>query len=78
MPGVGPEGYKVWLDSKENALCVEGNGEDEMLMVKGETSGRTYAGKIKFKPEEVKVEKIIKSEMKHGILRITVSRNLAA
>ncbi|KAL3499572.1 hypothetical protein ACH5RR_038665 [Cinchona calisaya] len=78
MPGVDEKGYNVWVDQKENALCVEGNGEMELLGAEGETSGRTYAGKIKFDPEEVKVEKIVKSQMKHGILRITLSRNLAA
>lgn len=73
LPGVGEDGYKVWLNQEHNAVCIEAEGEIE---VPGE-SGRKYPGSVVFNPKEVKVEKIIQTHIKNGILKITLAKNLA-
>ncbi|KAL3499570.1 hypothetical protein ACH5RR_038663 [Cinchona calisaya] len=67
MPGVGKDGYKVRLDEVKNTIFFEGKGEIEL---EGEESGRTYEGKLEFKPDVYKVAKVIKTEIKYGILWI--------
>nr|GME17692.1 14.7 kDa heat shock protein-like [Ipomoea batatas] len=66
MPGVGPDGFKVW--EEKNTLYFAGKGEIEM---EGEESGRNYGGSLKYKPEINRVQDF-KAEMKNGILKLFV------
>nr|GME18638.1 14.7 kDa heat shock protein-like [Ipomoea batatas] len=68
MPGVGPDGFKVWAE--KNTLYFAGKGEIEM---EGEESGRNYGGSLKYKPEINRVQDF-KAEMKNGILKLFVPR----
>nr|GMD79838.1 14.7 kDa heat shock protein-like [Ipomoea batatas] len=66
MPGVGPDGFKVWAE--KNTLYFAGKGEIEL---EGEESGRNYGGSLKYKPEINRVQDF-KAEMKNGILKLFV------
>ncbi|XP_019155151.1 PREDICTED: 14.7 kDa heat shock protein [Ipomoea nil] len=68
MPGVGPDGFKVWTE--KNSVYFAGKGEIEM---EGEESGRNYGGSLKFKPEINRVH-AVKAEMKNGVLKLFVPR----
>lgn len=68
LPGVGEGGCKVWVEN--NTVFFAGEGEIEC---EGENSGRSYGGSLEFNPEFNKVNEV-KSEMKHGILRMTIPK----
>lgn len=66
LPGVGPDGFKVWAE--KNTVFFAGKGEIEM---EGEESGRNYGGSLEFNPELNRAE-AVKAEMKNGILKLLV------
>ncbi|XAR54534.1 hypothetical protein NMG60_11029706 [Bertholletia excelsa] len=66
LPGVGPDGIRVW--SENNTVFFAGKGEIEY---DGEDSGRRYGGSLEFQPELHTADRV-KSEMKNGILRLIV------
>ncbi|CAI9095828.1 OLC1v1031850C1 [Oldenlandia corymbosa var. corymbosa] len=68
LPGVGEDGCKVWVEN--NTVFFSGKGDIEC---ENEISGRSYGGSLEFDPKLNKVDEI-KSEMKHGILRMIVPK----
>lgn len=66
LPGVGPDGIKVWAEN--NTVFFAGKGEIER---EGENSGRKYGGSLEFQPELNRADGV-KAEIVNGILRLLV------
>lgn len=66
MPGVGPDGMKVWV--VDNTVFYSGEGEIELP---GEDSGRSYGGSIEFDPKFNRAAGV-KADIANGVLRLLV------
>lgn len=66
LPGVGEDGFRVWVE--KNTVFFAGRGEIER---EDEDCGRHYGGSLEFNPEFNKVDEV-KAEMKNGILKMII------
>ncbi|KAI8571359.1 hypothetical protein RHMOL_Rhmol01G0114000 [Rhododendron molle] len=66
MPGVGPDGMKVWV--VDNTVFFSGEGEIELA---GEDSGRSYGGSIEFDPKFNRAAGV-KADIANGVLKLLV------
>ncbi|KAE9462904.1 hypothetical protein C3L33_05189, partial [Rhododendron williamsianum] len=66
LPGVGPDGVKVWAEN--NTVFFDGEGDIEL---EGDKSGRKYEGSLEFQPEFNRAGGV-EAQVVNGVLRLLI------